>query len=247
MTGPDLNTNRDYRRQVGAGGLIGFAVRIQQTDLWVRAGKDLTALAYDLVRDGRGQIEEYSRTRPEFLTSLNPLPPDPLAPPLVKEMLAAGRAAGVGPMAAVAGALAAHAGRGLKPHSPAGVVVENGGDAYLDSPRELTAALFAGAASKVSLKLGLKIAPEKMPAGLCTSSGTIGHSHSFGRADLATVLADSAALADAAATALGNRIQNAKDIEPALEWVAAIPGVRGGAVVLGDQVGFLGDLDLTSL
>ena len=235
-----------YRNRIKAGGLVGFRVVIEQTDLYIRAARDLTGRAFELAAEGRGRIEDWAARDPEFLTSLEPRPPSSLAPLPVREMLSAGISAGVGPMAAVAGALAEYVGRGLKSLSPQGVIVENGGDVFLDVEEGVTVGLFAGI-SALSLKLGLSLAPDQTPAGLCTSSGTVGHSLSLGRADAATVLAETGALADAAATALGNRIRTAGDIEPALAWVLGIAGVRGAAVVLGDRIGLLGDLNLVSI
>jgi hypothetical protein len=82
------------------------------------------------------------------------------------------------------------------------------------------------------------------PLGLCTSSGTVGPSLSFGKADAAIVLANSAALADAAASALGNRVQSAEDIQPALEYLQTIPGVLGGAAIIGEHLGAWGEVEL---
>jgi len=245
---PDSQTGSGpaYRRRIRADGLTGFSVKVKQTDLYIRAERDLAAQAYDLVVLGRDRIESWADQDPDFLTSLSPLPHNPLAPSPVREMLAAGRRAGVGPMAAVAGALAEFVGRGLKPLSPQGVIVENGGDIFLDAAVEAKIGLFAGE-SPLSLRLALVIGPDRMPAGVGTSSGAIGHSLSLGRADAATVLADSAALADAAATGLGNRVSEAKDIEPALEWVLSLTGVRGAVVIVGDKIGLRGDLKVVPI
>lgn len=246
MTKAESGTGPKYRSLVRAGGLIGFSVRVAQTDLFIRAERVLTAEAYDLVARGRGQIEAWAKKRPEFLTSLKPLPDAPLALSPVREMLEAGRRAGVGPMAAVAGAIAEFVGLGLGSHSPAGVIVENGGDIFISAKTQIKVGLFTGV-SAVSMRLGLVIDPDMTPVGVCTSSGTIGHSLSLGRADAATVVAESTALADAAATGLGNRVRKPEELEPALEWAVSLQGVRGAAVVLGDKVGLLGDLNLVSL
>jgi hypothetical protein len=236
----------EYRGRVRGGRLKPFSLRVEQSDLFMRAQTDLTSPALELVIEGRRRIEDWAATRPEFLTSLKPLAYASPAPSPVREMLEAGRRAGVGPMAAVAGALADYVGQGLMPMSPQGVVVENGGDIFLFSPKPMVVGLFAGR-SKLSMQLGLSLAPDRTPWGVCTSSGTLGHSLSLGRADAATVVADTAALADAAATALGNRIHQAADLENALEWVMAIPGIRGALAFIEDNFGFLGDLELVSL
>ena len=226
--------------------MTGFWTRVEQTDLFIRADRDLSDEAYPLIIEGRKIILDWSRENPEFLTSLSPLPLKTLAWSPVRDMLHAGQLVEVGPMAAVAGAMAEFVGRGLLKHSPGGVVVENGGDIFLAARIPVRIGLFAGK-SVLSMKLGLKVDPEDMPLGICTSAGTVGHSYSLGRADAATVAADNAALADAAATGLGNRIRTVKDIEPALKWVHSIEGVRGAVAILGDKFGMIGDLDLVSL
>jgi len=236
----------EYRSAVRGTGLTGFSVSLQQTDLFIRAEQDLTGQALDLVRAGRDRIMSWADQHDNFLTALEPLPEDPLAPPPVREMLAAAGAARVGPMAAVAGALAEFVGHGLEPLSPRGVVVENGGDIFIRVAGEIIVGLFAGK-SPLSMRLGLSFAPSQTPLGVCTSSGTIGHSLSLGRADAATVVADSTALADAAATALGNRVRKNRDIEPSLEWVINLKGVRGAVVVLDDKIGLSGDLNLVEI
>lgn len=243
MTGDP--TEHAYRQVVQEGDFKRFRVRLHQTDLLIRARRDLTEQAYALVMEGRARIEGWAEDHPGFYTSLEPLPPSPLALSPVKEMLTAGQNAEVGPMAAVAGAMAEYVGQRLLNHSST-IIVENGGDVFIAADRTITIGLFSGN-SPLSMRLGLTLTPDRTPAGVCTSSGAIGHSLSLGRTDAATVVADHTALADAAATGLGNRIFEVKDIQPALEWVLSIPGVRGAAVVMGEQVGLLGDLELVAL
>jgi len=148
-------------------------------------------------------------------------------------------------MAAVAGAIAARVGRALLDRSPE-VIVENGGDIFLHLKRPATVAVYAGR-SPLSQKLGLKIAPEEGGLGVCTSSGTVGHSLSFGVADAVCVVAPDPALADACATALGNRVADAAAIPQALEWIATISQVRGALIVVGKHLGVWGRLELVPL
>ncbi len=226
-------------------GLKAFTVRVKETDLWIQAERNLAEQAVESVLRHRRGLEAYIRERPEFLDSLTPLPPDPLAPPLARAMLEAGRDAGTGPMAAVAGALAQAVAGDLLEFSPQ-VAVENGGDIYLALGRDTTVGLWAGR-SPLSGRLGLKVAAQEMPLAVCTSSGTVGHSLSLGRADAATVVAKDAALADAAATALGNRARGRGDLAPALEWVQTVPGVLGALLVLEDRLAAWGQMCLTEL
>ncbi|MEW6595320.1 MAG: UPF0280 family protein [Thermodesulfobacteriota bacterium] len=238
---------RDYRRQVSAGNLAAFSVQVRETDLQILACRDLTAEASAAVLRCRCQIEGYLAGHPAFLPALTPLPDDPLAPPIVREMLRAALLAGVGPMAAVAGAVAEAVGRvllacdGVREAS-----VENGGDIFLARREECVVAIFAGA-SPLSSRVGLRISPGRMPLGICTSSGTVGHSLSFGTADAVTVLAASTALADAAATRIGNEVRSVRDLDRALAVGRGIAGVEGLVVIKDDQLGAWGEVELVRL
>ncbi|MBI5523899.1 MAG: UPF0280 family protein [Desulfarculus sp.] len=237
---------RTYRVACHGQGLKAFTVRVKETDLWIQAQEDLSQPALESILRHRRGLEAYIEEHSLFLASLTPLPQDPLAPPLVRAMLAAGLATGTGPMAAVAGAVAQFVAQDLLALSPQ-VVVENGGDIYLALERETVVGLWAGK-SPLSGKLGLKLPATAMPCAVCTSSGTVGPSLSLGRADAATILAKDGALADAAASALGNRVHNRGDLAGAVEWVAQwIPGVLGALVVLGDRLAAWGDIELVDL
>ena len=242
---PQTYEPRTYRTRMAREGLVGFRVAVQETDLWVLAERDFTRQVREVVVQERRQLEAYIAAHPGFLETLAPWPDDPFAPPVVKEMIAAARRVGVGPMAAVAGALAERVGQALSSLSEE-IIVENGGDLFLSIRRPATVALYAGK-SPLSRRVGLKLDPALSPLGVCTSSGTVGHSFSFGRADAACVLASSAALADAAATALGNRVPDAGGIPIALEWAAGVPELIGAVVIVGDKLGVWGRVELAPL
>jgi ApbE superfamily uncharacterized protein (UPF0280 family) len=236
---------RDYRTRMANPRMTGFQVKIHETDLMILAHKDLSQVATAVVLQERRQLEHYIANHPGFLESLIPWPEDRLAPRLVKAMIQAGAQVNVGPMASVAGAIAAAVGWELLQYSPE-VIVENGGDIFLKISEPASVALFAGN-SPLSMKVGLTIPAEQTPLGVCTSSGTVGHSLSLGRADAACVLAADTALADAAATALGNRVKTPGDISSALEWLAGTPGIWGGVVIAGEKLGAWGELNLRPL
>jgi uncharacterized protein len=237
--------SRTYRTRMQRLGLVGFRVAVKETDLMILAQRDLSTEVRSLVVQERQQLEAYLHQYPEFLTTLAPWPPDPYAPPLVRDMIQAAAAAGVGPMAAVAGAIAARVGQALLPFTDE-VIVENGGDIFMQLQAPATVSLYAGR-SPLSHKVGLRIQPGPRPWGVCTSSGTVGPSLSLGRADAACVVAADAALADACATALGNRVPGADAIDAALEWIATIPGLDGAVVVLGERLGACGNIELAPL
>jgi ApbE superfamily uncharacterized protein (UPF0280 family) len=234
-----------YRRRVRPEGLVSFSLSVAQSDLLISACSDLSAQAAEALRDARNQIELYAGARAGFLESLDPLPPDPQAPPVVARMIEAGRLAGVGPMAAVAGAVAGAVGRALMPASPE-VIVENGGDLFVACSRPRVCALFAGE-SGLSMRLGIRLPPALRSLGLCTSSGTVGPSMSRGRADAAAVLSADECLADAAATALGNRIESARDLAAAIDWIASIEGVAGALAVAGEDLAVWGNVELVEI
>ncbi len=189
----------------------------------------------------RAEIKAAIAARPRFASSFEPIKPHGTETELVAAMLRAGEAASVGPMAAVAGAIAEYVGRALLPQSDE-VIVENGGDVFLRSCRERLVAVHAGS-SPLGGRLAVAVLP-KDGLGICTSSGTVGHSVSFGKADAALVIAADCALADAAATCLGNRVQTAEDIEPAMDAALKIRGVSGALVIIGDRLGVKGDIEL---
>lgn len=224
---------------------MSFQVRMRETDLMILAERNLSDAAMMVVMQQRRQLEHYIAQHPGFLETLIPWPPDVLAPSLVQAMIRATAQVNVGPMAAVAGAIADAVGQELLTRSQE-VIVENGGDIFLKITGPATMALFAGR-SPLSLKVGIRLQPEQTPLGVCTSSGTVGHSLSLGRADAACVLASTAILADAAATALGNRVKESKDIPAALEWLGDIPDVWGGIVIVGEKLGAWGEVELTPL
>jgi uncharacterized protein len=245
-TEPDekSRTDREYRGLVHSL-LTPMQVRVQETDLCVYAeGLTADAIREEVIRQ-RGYIEGYIQRFPPFARTLEPWPEDPLAPPIVQDMIHAGHRAGVGPMAAVAGAVAEHVGRYLLGATDQ-IIIENGGDIFIHARDPLTVAIYAGR-SPLSLAIGLEVDPADRPSAVCTSSGTVGHSLSRGLADAVCVLSDSCALADAAATAIGNRVRDKADIQSAIGWGRTIAGVNGILVIIDDNMGMWGGIRLKPL
>lgn len=243
---PASYRERTYRNLGAPADLVSFQVQVKETDLQILAAADLTREATDFVIQYRAQLERYITAHPLFLSSLRPLPADTLAPPMVKAMLTAGLAAGVGPMAAVAGAVAEFVGRSLVKAGSAEVIVENGGDIYLCRNQASVIAIFAGT-SPLSNRVGIKIPLAMMPLGVCTSSGTVGHSLSLGEADSVTVLAGDTALADAVATHLGNEVVAGRSIDQALAVGKEIAGIAGIVIIRGEELGAWGAVELVPI
>jgi ApbE superfamily uncharacterized protein (UPF0280 family) len=236
---------RTYRKSVHAVDLVSFHVAVKETDLWISAGRPLEKAASDLVFNYRHQLENYIESHPSFLTSVQPYPEDIYAPPIVRRMIEATEAVGVGPMASVAGAVAQFVGRGLLELTDQ-VIVENGGDIFLKVNRQVTVSIFAGE-SPFSERIGIVIPVRQMPIGVCSSSGKVGHSFSMGVADVVCLLSPSALIADGAATALGNRIKGKKDLEKIAIWANDIKDILGGLAIVEDRMATWGDIELLRL
>jgi ApbE superfamily uncharacterized protein (UPF0280 family) len=242
---PSRYRERSYRNRVQKAGLTAFRVQVNETDLHVQAAFSLEDLTRELVLRHRGHIEAFMASHPGFAAALEPWSEEPLAPPVVRDMIDAGRRTGTGPMAAVAGAIAERVGRGLLERSPE-VIVENGGDIFLKVGGPLVVALFAGE-SPLSLRMGLRLDPAGQALGVCTSSATVGHSLSFGRADAVCVAAANCPLADAAATALANRVKDPESMARVLDLAGRIPGVIGAVAVCGSRCAAWGDVEIVAL
>ncbi|MCX5750559.1 MAG: UPF0280 family protein [Candidatus Saganbacteria bacterium] len=232
---------RTYRQQLSSQDLISFTVIEKETDLLILANRNLKDQALELVKKYRLELETYIAQNPIFQSSLAPVKVSFFSPKIVKEMAKAGEAAKVGPMAAVAGAVAEFVGRGLLKYSQE-IIVENGGDIFMRSEVTRRIGVFAGVHSPFTHKIAIEIDPSDMPLGVCTSAGTVGHSLSFGKADAVVTIAKSTALADAAATAIGNLVKTVQDIEKGLELATRIRGLKGALIIKDDQLGVRGKM-----
>ena len=244
-----MNSRRVYRHETSGSRLTSFSVTVKETDLWVAVSStafdaELSARTEQLVWKLRRLLEAYIAAHPSFAAALEPRLVETDAPSIVHSMVKAANRAGVGPMAAVAGAIAEAVGLYLLDYSPE-VIVENGGDIFIKVIEPVRVGIYAGN-SPLSGKLALLIDPAKTPLGVCTSSGTVGPSLSFGQADAAVVIAPSTPLADAVATALGNRVQNPDDLEAALEYAQKIEGVTGALLICGEKSAAWGEIELKS-
>lgn len=233
---------RTYRHNLLKNNLISYHVTVRETDLFISSDIDLNQAALQSVHRHRAHLEAYIAGHPEFLSSLIPLKSDDLAPEIVRDMLRVAISTGVGPMAAVAGSMAQFVAWDLLSLTP-NVIVENGGDIFMKYMHEVKIGIFAGE-SPLSNRLAIRVGPEEMPVGICTSSATVGPSLSLGKADAVCVKSSSAALADAVATAVGNRVQTKKDIKKALAFGAKIKDVLGILIILGDELGVWGKMEL---
>ncbi|MDD2471419.1 MAG: UPF0280 family protein [Dehalococcoidales bacterium] len=237
--------NRYYRGWVTGHELTGFEVKCGESDLMILADSNLQKQAFVCASYYYNTIREYINDNPDFVNSLSPLPLDKNASSIIRSMYEASETAGVGPMAAVAGAIAEYTGMDLL-HLSKEIIVENGGDIFIKTSRRRNIAIYAGN-SPLSGKIGLVIPEYSSIRGICTSCGTFGHSLSFGKADAAVAISGSAVLADAAATAIGNTVKNPEDINAGLEHAQSIRGIDGAVIIAGSKIGAWGKIELVDL
>ncbi len=193
------------------------------------------------IKRNRKQLEKYIQQNPVFLHSLEPVHIS-RGPEVVKRMAEASVEAGVGPMAAVAGVLADLAVEAMIQSGAEVAVVEDGGEASAMSTMPIDVALSAGQ-SLLSKRIGFRL--KSFPVGVATSSGKYSHALSFGDADAATIFAENAGLADAAATAVGNMIKGSDECEAIKQGICraeSIRGVKGVFILYEEKVGKAGEV-----
>ena len=201
-------------------------------------------LAIDASLQARSEVERYVLAHPEFRWSLEPLRLEGEHPRVIELMLRAGEFAGVGPFAAVAGAIAQITAEAAQRAGAENVLVENGGDIAIIGARDFRVGIFAGDAQS-SGKIGFLVRAVELPIGICTSSGTVGHSLSFGKADAVVAVARETSVADAAATSIANAVrgENLKSsIEQGLSQAKRIREIKGCLITRGEHIGTWGKL-----
>lgn len=222
---------RFYRDWVRQKDLHLVHIMDKETDLQILTNKRIDKdFVKEKIRQYRWDIENYIIRDGRFLTALKPIEVELNAPTIVKEMSQAAKLANVGPVAAVAGTIAEFLGKDLLKKGYKDVIIENGGDIFLATRKTRIIGIYSGK-SKLWQGLSVKIKPKNTPIGICTSSGTIGHSLSFGCADSVVILSKSASLADAVATATCNRVNSKKDLSCALNFSRSIKGICGVVII----------------
>lgn len=241
----DTYQKRFYREWARSKELVFTHISAKETDLQILTNKKLDmALVEERVRSLRWDIENYIAYDPRFLNSPKPIDVGKTAPEIIKEMALQGELVNVGPMNTVAGAIAEFLGRDLIKKGYKDVIIENGGDIFINTSKTRDFGLYAGK-SKLWNKLKLKIRPKECPVGVCTSSGTLGQALNFGAADSVVVLSKSVMLADAVASAAANRINSKADFQKALDFASKIKGVRGIIIILKNELVSWGKIEFS--
>ena len=237
--------NRTYRNQINNRELVLFQVSVEETDLMISAKKKLIKESTFFIKKYRKTVESYILKNPEFRTTLQPLAIKNSDPYIIKDMKKAGQKAEVGPMASIAGVISEYVGKSLLKYSDE-IIIENGGDTFIKVDNPLTVGIYAGD-SPLSSKIGIHFMDVKKMFSVCTSSGTFGHSHSMGNADAVCVISESAPLADAAATAICNKVKKGCDIQNSIDFGKQIKNIKGIIIIIKEQMGVWGDVELVRI
>ena len=219
--------------------------RIKQSNVLVMSDRpDAIDVAFKSIIRNREALETYIKNHRAFELALDPLTVDFDAPRVVQLAAGAAEIAGVGPMAAIPGALAELAVEAMLSTKSTVNLVENGGEISGASISPITVGIYAGE-SAFSGRVGFRLSPLDFPIGIATSSATVSHAINFGCADAAVIVADTASVADAVAKAASNAVQG-DDIEASvqsgLEIVEKIGHVRGALIIRGSHIGRVGKL-----
>lgn len=238
-------TERSYRSRFSNDRRRWFCVKFLESDLWigVDSGSYRASMedeVYAFLVDLRRRMDVYLLMDPQYKAALTPYDAGLEAPGILKEMSRISHKTGIGPMSAVAGAVAKHVADFLGTKE---VIVENGGDIYAKATSDMDISVFAGQ-SPLSEKVGLHIPTAAFPCGICTSSGTVGPSLSLGRADAMMIVCQDVLLADSYATAMANRIKTVNDLQPVIEQIQNIPEILGALAVKDDKLAVCGLYEL---
>lgn len=215
-------------------------IEIEETAATIAAEREYLASAVDAIKAARREIERKIRKDDFFLTTLEPYEPSEDDGRVVRRMCDAAREAGVGPMATVAGTIAQEALDAMISGGCTHCWVDNGGDVALRITSPVTMEVFHEPGSETAFALELE--PVDKVFGVCTSSGTLGHSISFGNSDVALAIADSAPLADALATAIGNRVTDVTSLRTCFDPFRSVKGFTAGLVMVNGAVSMHGRL-----
>jgi ApbE superfamily uncharacterized protein (UPF0280 family) len=214
--------------------------QLKETVVTISSEKEYIPAAKRAIVACRRDLERFIRDDPFFAVTLEEYRcRSDDAPEIVRRMVAAGNAFGIGPMSAVAGTIAGLAVEVMVDCGATYAIVDNGGDIAMVNDETVIVGVYSG---RTDISVGLEIEPGESIRGICTSSGRIGHSISFGCADSATILADDPSLADAAATAVGNAVSDTGSIKDALSMIAGVGSITGGLIILEDHIGLCGSV-----
>lgn len=210
--------------------IIEKEINIESTHLLLKT--DINANLEEFIAKQRTIIQNEINRNPQFNGYRKV--PQIEKPRILNLMTKASNISGIGPMSAVAGSMSQICLEHLEKFDTRYSIIENGGDIALKTNKEAILAIYAGK-SPFSNNIGLKLKPQKDSYGVCTSSGTVGPSKSFGKTDATIVLGKEASITDSLATQIGNYGNGEDDeeiVNNALEKAEEYSSYYDGVIVI---------------
>jgi hypothetical protein len=214
-----------------------FEIQIQDLVLHITAPEDFAEESRAAALSFWEQLQSYGLRNPEFRTSKRPLGRvEADAPDIVREVLSAAKAAGVGPMFTFRGAVVDEVGRFLADQLSE-VTVACDGDYFIKAKKRLKLAVKRRGGEPITVALD----PDAAGVGVST---TLGRSRQGRGPDGLAVIAGTCMLADAAAAGVQACLPKEDGFGMALHYLQRVPGVHGGVVVVGDRIGVSGRVEI---
>lgn len=205
-------------------------ISIDSTHIMLKT--DIRTDIKEFIKKQRQIIDEEIKRNPQF-NGYNPITLIE-EPRILELMTTAAKIAEIGPMSAVAGSISQicleHLIRMGTKHS----IIENGGDIALKTRESIILGIYAGK-NVFTNNIGLKLKAKKNGYGICTSSGTVGPSESFGKTDATIVFSKTANIADSLATRIANYGNGKSDdeiVQNALEKAEEYREFYDGVIVI---------------
>lgn len=198
------------------------------------------------VFDMRTDLKDHIFRNNEFSLAIEPLnvSDDDLSD-IVFKMYESSIHADVGPMACVAGTISELSLDYLIERGSKYSIVENGGDIAIVNDRKVLCGIYSNN-EVLGNSIAFEIKKRKKPLGICTSSGKIGHSISFGDADSVTVIGKSPSLCDGLATRIANSVNGESSQDKVASGLECGDEYReffdGALIICGENVGTIGKL-----
>jgi len=192
------------------------------------------------IQRSRKEIEGFIQKNSFFIDTLKPYTSHEEDPEIIKKMCKSSKKLNVGPMATVAGVIAEYAVKAMISKGSKHAIVDNGGDIAIFSNKPVNIGIYTG--NQSTNNFSFKISPKSEIIGVCTSSANVGPSLSFGNTDAVTVISHDVAIADAAATALGNYVNVGHDIRNGFRIIHSFDEIIGSIIIIGDKIGLWGNI-----
>ncbi len=238
-----LDINKSvYRDRVKNKEKYNWRIIYKYSDLLVSCDKDVYLKLERLIKEIYDLLGSFIKEEPSFQKSLSPLKIEQHYPPVIKKMCQKAAIFNVGPMAAVAGAVCDYIAAGLNKYCSR-LIIENGGDVFIKTSKDVEVGIYLKNKNFAD-KIYLKIRAKDTPCGLCSSSGSFGHSLSMGKSDLVVVLSPSTISADGAATSIANKINQSTDIYQTIDYYKNIKDISGILIVKDSKLGIWGNIQL---